>query len=309
MAASTPTRASAHAAGPSTGCASRAAAKTGTTYANIRSGGHERVYQLDVPASYDGTKAYPLVFALHSLTVDYRIVPAMGGFGDMRQSYRFISVSPSGLLNQGAPYWNAAPAAHNYDVAFLSHLLDHLEATLCIDKAKVFSLGMSNGAQMSTLLACRLPNRVTAVGAIAGVEFNEPCDGAPVPVIAFHGTADPYVPYRGGGLNSLTIARMNFYRGHVPVGLPTPHGVDASMALWARHNGCTAAPVEQRISHEVRKRVWQHCEAPTVLYIVDGGGHSWPGKPQPAFEKTFGHTTTDIDATQLIFAFFFDDKV
>jgi len=80
------------------------------------------------------------------------------------------------------------------------------------------------------------------------------------------------------------------------------------MTLWARHNGCAPNPIEQRISPEVRKRVWQHCKAATVLYIVDGGGHSWPGKPQPAFENTFGHTTTDIDATALIFAFFFDQK-
>jgi len=162
---------------------------------------------------------------------------------------------------------------------------------------------------MSSLLACRLPSRIAAIAPIAGVEFNEPCDGAPVPVIAFHGTADPFVPYKGGGLNSVTIANQNFYKGHLPAGLPAPHGVDASMALWARHNGCTATPVEQRISREVRKRTWQHCRAATLLYVVDGGGHSWPGKPQPAFEKTFGHTTTDIDATSLIFSFFFQHAV
>ena len=42
--------------------------------------------------------------------------------------------------------------------------------------------------------------------------------------------------------------------------------------------------------------------------IVDNGGHAWPGKPQPAFEQTFGHGTTDIDATNLMFSFFFDHK-
>ncbi len=47
------------------------------------------------------------------------------------------------------------------------------------------------------------------------------------------------------------------------------------------------------------------CKAATELYIVDGGGHTWPGKPEPRFEAQFGHATTDIDATALMFAFFF----
>jgi poly(3-hydroxybutyrate) depolymerase len=49
----------------------------------------------------------------------------------------------------------------------------------------------------------------------------------------------------------------------------------------------------------------QHCRAATILYIVDGGGHAWPGKPVPGFQKTFGHVTTDIDASTLIFQFLF----
>ena len=77
------------------------------------------------------------------------------------------------------------------------------------------------------------------------------------------------------------------------------------MQLWAQHNGCDPDPVEERMSPEVRKRTWQNCAAATVLYVVDNGGHTWPGKPQPSFEATFGHGTTDIDATSLIFAFFF----
>ena len=296
-----------HASGPSAGCKAKSAIKAGSTDNRLMSGGRERSYQLDVPPSYDGTKPYALVFGLHSLTVSYKVVPALSGFGDMAAKYDFIDVSPSGLVST-VPYWNAAPVAHNYDVTFLSALLDHLEANLCIDTARIFSAGMSNGAQMSSLLACRLPNRITAIAPIAGVEFNQPCHGAPVPIIAFHGVADPIVPYAGGGLNAVTIAKDNFYKNKLPPGLPAAHGVDDSMRLWAKHNGCVPKPVETRISHEVRKQVWQGCKAATVLYIVDNGGHAWPGKPQPAFEKTFGHGTTDIDATALMFAFFFNHK-
>jgi len=239
------------------------------------------------------------------LTVSYKVVGAISGFSDMASRYEFIGVAPSGRLDGQIPFWNAAPVPDNYDVVFIDQLLDQVEATLCVDPSRVFSAGMSNGAQMSSLLACRLPERIAAVTAVAGVEFPAPCDGRPVPVLAFHGTTDPIVLYAGGGLNATTIADTDYYKGNLPPGLPAPLGVDESMRRWADHNGCDPNFVEQRVSSEVRHRTWQHCKAATELYIVDGGGHAWPGKPQPQFEAQFGHATTDIDATALMFAFFF----
>lgn len=297
------------ASGPSSGCDRVPAARAGTTDATIRSRGVERRYQLVVPEGYDGTTPLPVVFGLHSLTIDYHVVVGMAGFTDMARTRDFIAVAPSGRLGPtGLPYWNAADVADNDDVAFLAGLLDRLEATLCVDRSRVFSVGMSNGAQMSSLLACRLDGRIAAIAPIAGVEIARSCDGPPVGVIAFHGRADPIVPYAGGGLDARTIAAMNRYGGRAPAGTPASAGVDRTMVRWAQHNGCDPDPVEKRVSTEVRRRVWRGCDAPTVLYVVDDGGHAWPGKPQPAFEASNGHTTTDIDATTLIFRFFLDDR-
>jgi polyhydroxybutyrate depolymerase len=200
----------------------------------------------------------------------------------------------------------AAPAEENYDIAFFGDLLDLLEAELCVDTERVYSTGMSNGAQMSSLLACRMSDRIAAVAPVAGAEFFETCDGRPVPVIAFHGSADPIVTYEGGGLNATTIANMQYWKGDMPEGLPVHRGVDAALSAWAAHNGCDPQPVEERVSPDVRRRVWQNCAAPTVLYVIDGGGHAWPGKPVPAFEAQFGPGTTEIDASTLIFEFFFE---
>jgi polyhydroxybutyrate depolymerase len=289
----------------SAGCAARRPVASGISQHTIRSGGRTRVYELDVPAGYAGNVPYALVFGLHALTVDYRFVPSMTGFADGAR-YRFIGVSPSGLVAKGTPYWDAAPTPDNYDVTFIAHLLDALESELCIDPARVFSTGMSNGAQMSSLLACRLSTRITAIAPVSGEEFLAPCAGGPVPIMAFHGTADPILPYAGGGLNATRIAELYYYRGHLPAGLPTPLGIDASMALWARHNKCSPQPVERRITPHVSVRTWQHCAAATVLYIIHGGGHQWPGQPQPAFDKEFGPGTKEINATDLMFHFFFD---
>jgi polyvinyl alcohol dehydrogenase (cytochrome) len=295
------------ASGPSAGCDAPADMPAGSSEGTLRSGGEERVYQLDVPPTYDGTTPFGLVLGLHSLTVSYRVVPGMTGFPDMFGTHDFVGVAPSGLVQGTTPYWNAAPADDNYDVTFLADLLDHLETTLCLDTGRVFSVGMSNGAQMSSLAACRLPGRIAGIAPIAGVEFPEPCDAPPVPIIAFHGTTDPIVPYGGGGLSATRIAELHYYTDGLPPGLPEPIGVDESMARWAEHNGCHPDFEEERISSEVRHRRWQGCAAATEIYVVDGGGHAWPGKPVPQFEEAFGHATTDIDASSLLFDFFFDD--
>ena len=287
----------------SAGCAKGTTAEPGPSEHTIMSDGVERKYQVTVPKGYDG-KPLPIVFGLHALTVTYLIVPSMTGFADF-PNYQFLGVAPSGRLNGTTPYWLAAASPENYDLDFFNDLLDQLEADYCVDATRVYSVGMSNGAQMSSVLACKLPDRVTAVAPIAGVEWFDTCDGRPIPVMAFHGAMDPIVTYEGGGLNGVTISNQQFWKGEVPAGTPTQKGVDASMAAWAKHNKCDPEPVEERISPEVRKRTWQHCEADTILYIVDNGGHAWPGKPQPAFEKSFGHGTKDIDASKLLFDFFF----
>jgi polyhydroxybutyrate depolymerase len=292
---------------PSAGCARHTAVAHGITDHTLGSGGVERAYQVDVPDSYDGTRPYAVLLGLHALTVDYKFIPSMVGF-DQGDRYHFIGVNPSGRLDDGTPFWNAAPARDNYDVAFIADLLDELAATFCIDTTRVYSTGMSNGAQMSSLLGCRLSDRIAGIAPVAGEEYLEPCRGRPVPIIAFHGTADPILPYKGGGLNATTIADDHFYKGHPPAGLPAPLRIDDSMARWARHNGCDPEPVETRVAPHVLRRAWSHCRAATVLYVIEGGGHAWPGKPFPQFEKTFGAGTKEVDATALMFRFFFDRR-
>jgi polyhydroxybutyrate depolymerase len=274
----------------------------------MMSGGVERKFQLTIPHGYDGTTPFPVVLGLHALSIGHAVVPGMLGFADMAARYDFVAVAPSGRLDGTVPYWLAAPTAPNLDVQFIADLLDLLEAELCVDTARVFSTGMSNGGQMSSLLACQLSYRTTAVSPVAGVEFPESCRGRPVPVMAFHGTADPIVTYDGGGLNATRISDAHYWKGQIPEAVPRHDGVDAAMQNWASHNGCDPMPIEERVASEVRRRTWRHCKAETILYVVDGGGHAWPGKPVPQFEAAFGRATTEIDATTLIFEFFFDDS-
>jgi polyhydroxybutyrate depolymerase len=112
----------------------------------------------------------------------------------------------------------------------------------------------------------------------------------PVPVIIFHGDADPIVPYWGG-----TVSPQKY----------TMPDIANWVANWARFNGCGSQPVDLPASGEVSGIHYTNCDqnADVEFYTIHGGGHSWPGgKALPKF--LVGHTTHDIDATQVMWQFF-----
>jgi polyhydroxybutyrate depolymerase len=251
--------------------------------------GQERTFQLYVPAAYDGTTAVPLVFNFHGYGSRASQQMLYGNFQPIADRENFLIVAPDG---QGtvARHFNIGiePALQN-DVDMAGALLDHLEATLCIDPTRVYSTGMSNGGAMTTALACRMPDRFAAFAAVTVTFYREGCGGSrPVSIIAFAGTADPIVPFEGGKVNCC--------------GGATIAAAADSMAGWARHNGC-AAPTETRIGSEVRRRSWPRCAdgADVAFYVVDGGGHTWPGA---IAVPRLGHTTTQLDASATIWEFF-----
>jgi len=290
----------------SAGCQTATAVPPGTTDKTMTSGGQQREYQIIIPKSYDGTKAMPILFSLHPDVISYRIVPPMVGFVDMAAKHDFIAVSPSGLVNGTIPYWMAVRTEPpGYDIAFFNDLLDKLEAELCVDPGRVYATGMANGSQMASLLACQLGDRITAVSPLAGPEWPKECNGRPVPVMAFHGDKDPFTSYQDEKGDAKEIANRNYWKGDVPPGLPKHEGAEKAMSNWAAHNGCDAQPKVETISKDVIRTTWQNCKAETIFYHIVGGGHTWPSRPVPAFEKIFGYTTMDIDATELMFDFWF----
>jgi polyhydroxybutyrate depolymerase len=53
---------------------------------------------------------------------------------------------------------------------------------------------------------------------------------------------------------------------------------------------------------------WPTCEATTVLYRIDGGGHTWPGVDANWVRPLLGNQTRDLDATEAVTAFFLAHK-
>jgi polyhydroxybutyrate depolymerase len=206
----------------------------------------------------------------------------------------FLVVYPSGAEEVGPRIWRVSPGGGlAKDVRFISELIDKLRATYNIDPARIYANGLSNGAGMSFVLSCTLSDRIAGVGLVAGAQtlpFRWCPDRRPVPMIAFHGTADPVVPYKGG--TSWISDR------------PFP-GVSNWAASWARRNGCGPSPVESVVASDVTRRVYTKCaeDAAVVLYTLRGGGHSWPGG-MPLPEWIVGTTSRNVDATREMWAFF-----
>jgi polyhydroxybutyrate depolymerase len=117
-------------------------------------------------------------------------------------------------------------------------------------------------------------------------------DTRPVPMIAFHGTADRFAPYHGG--TSWVI----------PEGSRLPD-IPTWTANWARRNRCDAKAAESRVAPDVSRREYTGCagDATVALYTIHQGGHTWPGGG-PLPEWFAGRTSTGINASRQAWAFF-----
>jgi polyhydroxybutyrate depolymerase len=258
----------------------------------IETSGVVRKYLLYVPESYNPSTPTPLVISLHGFAEWPAHQMELSSWNTLAEENSFIVVYPSG--SDFPKRWVLSrETGAMIDVQFIADLIDQLESEYNIDPDRVYANGLSNGGGMSALLACELSERIAAVGSVSGAYLfsRDDCHPSrPVPIIAFHGTADPIVPYDGGPSSSFD--------------LPFPQ-VPEWIEAWAERNGCSLTPVELPGQGEVSGIQYTRCQqkAEVIFYTVDGGGHSWPGG-EPLPKWIVGHTTQDIDATRVMWEFF-----
>jgi polyhydroxybutyrate depolymerase len=250
--------------------------------------GLERSYRLHLPSDYDRA-ATPLVFNFHGFTsgpVEQEYYSVMSETADREG---FAVAYPQGT---GAPAsWDAGACCGSAvtdevdDIGFVSAMIDAIGDSICLDRARVYSTGLSNGAFLSHRLACELSDRIAAVAPVAGVMGMETCEPSrAVPVLSFHGTDDALVPFDGSE----------------QMGFPS---VEDTLAGWAERDDCTGEPTVTFDDGDAHCEAWDACAggAAVELCVIDGGGHTWPGGRVPA---VVGKTSTDISATERMWDFF-----
>jgi polyhydroxybutyrate depolymerase len=277
---------------PSSGCSLPAPYSITEQRQNIRVDGVARWYLLTVPSTRQGAPL-PVVIDLHGLSQGAELEAVTTGFSAEANANGFMVVFPEGTGNPTG--WDIDPGTSthpNRDIDFMNAILDKLEATMCVDKARIYSTGLSDGALFTSLLACADASRFAAFAPVAGVVMPTPCNpGRPVPIVAFHGTADPILPFNGGTPGTTPP----------PVNLSGP-GYPANVQAWAVKDGCDPVPTDTQDTTHVVLRSYRCPTGVAVdFYIVEGGGHAWPGSTISAMN---GPSTFEINATQIIWKFF-----
>jgi polyhydroxybutyrate depolymerase len=222
-----------------------------------------------------------------------------------------VAVYPNAYRREWNDGREARQAARGYsdDVGYLRALVASLVKEGIADPKRIYVMGASNGGMMSLRLICEAADLFAAAAPLIA---NLPTDIASgckpsraVPVLVINGTADPLVPYRGGGVG------FAGRRGDVI-------STDETVARLRQANGCAASNQVKRLpdidpsdGSTVTALSWTNCTsgAPVVLYRVDGGGHRIPhqgGIKRPMIDRMLGAENHVFDAAEAIWAFFRD---
>jgi polyhydroxybutyrate depolymerase len=273
----------------------------GTWHYTLTASGHRRTVIVHIPADYTGKRKLALVLNLHGSESTASAEEKFSGMDVTADTHHFIVAYPQALIPGGTGYdWNIPgepmvngkfpPASAPSDATFLTTLVRDLAGRYCLALSRVYATGVSGGGRMASQVACDASNVIAAIAPVAGLRYPIPCPASrPVPVIAFHGTADLIDPFDGGGLGYWT------------------YSVPAAAHRWARHDHCAVNP-QSTSGRGYRLTRYTGCSGGTQveLYAITGEGHEWPGGPEmpSAITSVLGPQSDAVEANALIWAFF-----
>ena len=254
--------------------------------------GENRNYIVYIPASYNGSVNYPLLFSFHGGGGNIAGNIAINDLRPLANTENFIAVYPQALTdpqNGDATWMHKAPTTHD-DIYFISSIIDTISTQYNIDLSRVYACGYSNGGEFAYDLACRLNAEIAAIGAVARTmyieTFNNCSPSHPTGILTILGTSDNTSNYNG-----VTFNGIQYYLS-----------ADDQHNYWATQNNCgtvantTLLPdLNTGDGSTVERNTWSTnsgCTYVEELKVI-GGGHAWPG--------SFGNM--DINATQEIWNF------
>ena len=246
----------------------------------IQHDGLTREYSIYVPASYDGTTNFPLLFNLHGgggTNSAWQVTSDMRPIADTAD---FILVYPQARPDpsDGNSFnWIPKVPGTFDDVPFFSSLIDTIASNYQIDQNKIYACGYSLGGDMTFELGCKLNNRIAAIAPVARTMQANPngfCSPVhPTGVLTILGTDDLVSPYNG-----IVFGGIEYYISAA-----------ATHSYWATHNNCVTTATMNTVSPSVERYTWS--TTPGCAYVeelkVIGGGHDWPG--------SFGNMTIDAN--------------
>ena len=149
---------------PSAGCGRWAAPLQGATVRTTIAGLRPRTYLIQVPADYDSSRPYPLVFVFHGAGGSARDSQAWGLQNAPGAGSNGIFIFPNAIhfQDQGVG-WDDTEGGH--DLPFFDNLVRDVGAAFCVDESRIFVAGFSWGGDFAVALACHRGDVVRAVAA------------------------------------------------------------------------------------------------------------------------------------------------
>jgi len=239
-----------------------------------------REYSIYVPASYDGTTNFPLLFNLHGGGGTIASHIGIADMSPIADTANFIVVYPQARPDpsDGNSFnWIAKVPGTFDDVTFFSSLIDTIASNYQIDQKRIYACGYSLGGDMSFELACKLNSRIAAIAPVARTMQANPnsfCSPThPTGVLTILGTDDITSPYNG-----IIYQGIEYYLSAA-----------ATHSYWATHNNCDLTASVNIVSPSVERYSWSTASGCTYVeeLKVIGGGHDWPG--------SFGNMTIDAN--------------
>ncbi|MFJ9742340.1 alpha/beta hydrolase family esterase [Streptomyces sp. NPDC101166] len=253
------------------GCGKAPGLASGTHTLQVN--GKSRSYILRVPDNYDRNRAYRMVFGFHwrggtstDVATGRTVQNGTWAYYGLQRlaNNSAIFIAPQGLGNG----WGNAGGE---DLTFVDSMVRQIDAALCVDTARRFSVGFSYGAAMTYALACSRPTVFRAVAVQSGGQLSG-CSGGnqPVAYLGIHGIRDGVLGVAGGrGLRDRFV-RNNGCAAQNP---PEPAQGSRTHRVTA-YSGCAAG----------RPVVWAafdegHIAAPQDGAGGDSGSRTWvPGE-------------------------------
>ena len=240
--------------------------------------GLTREYSIYVPASYDGTTSFPLLFNFHGGGGVIASQIAIADMSPIADTANFIVVYPQARQDpsDGNSFnWIPKVPGTFDDVPFISSLIDTIASSYQINQDRIYACGYSLGGDMCFELACKLNSRIAAIAPVARTMQANPdsfCSPVhPTGVLTILGTDDNTSPYNG-----LIYLGTEYYLS-----------AEETHNYWASHNNCDINPTMSTVSPSVERYTWSTtsgCSYVEELKVI-GGGHDWPG--------SFGNMTID----------------
>ena len=256
----------------------------------------------------------PLVVVMHGYTGNMHDIASYVGMNELADENGFLVAYPQGTKDSdGNNFFNVGYDFHSSstvdDVGFVRAMVEEIDNQYELNKEAIFATGMSNGGDMSFLLACEASDLFRAVAPVAGsmmTNMLNQCEPeTALPVLEIHGDEDRVTRLGGDKENE--------------DGWGAYWDLETTMAFWARKNGLlerkeVLSEYPNGDGKLVRSITWHaddHLREVRFL-VVKGGGHDWPGgsfnKWKPSYwigRMAFGLGDNQaFNSSEIIWSFF-----